>query len=450
MAVRTIANTIILFVIALLIGGCNTTGTMKLPAIEAIDLLEVKKPLEDQASFVLNKVIANIKRGTVIAHFPADGVEGVEGTMCNYMHKGESTLEWGSGTSVLGNWSTELGEVFHEVLSQKGLNIAGDPKDLFGRRESIAAAEYLVGARISEIRGNFCEEHHWWDGRPLNKFSGEFYVKVEWTIYSSLLKRKEFTFSTEGHFKQKKVKRDGVRLALHQAFAHAAENLMSSEELIQIAAREQAPDKTNLTAGSRQFFKGTKVRDSSAKNNLDRILSSVVTIRLGRGHGSGFIVSEDGLILSNAHVVGEAKNVTVVLNNGLEIAGKVVRQNKQRDVALIKAAIRVPSSLPIRTKTIRLLEKVFVVGTPIRVGMQSTVTSGIVSAIRKDNRTGLTFIQSDAALSPGNSGGPLLDENGNVIGISVSKIIGRDSEGLNMFIPIKSALTALNIQQEAP
>ncbi|MCH9050748.1 MAG: trypsin-like peptidase domain-containing protein [Proteobacteria bacterium] len=92
------------------------------------------------------------------------------------------------------------------------------------------------------------------------------------------------------------------------------------------------------------------------------------------------------------------------------------------------------------------LEKTFVIGTPIKAGLRSTVTSGVVSAIRIEPRSGLSFIQSDAAVSPGNSGGPLLDENGNVIGISVIKIIGNSSEGLNLFIPIDEALEALNLK----
>ena len=74
------------------------------------------------------------------------------------------------------------------------------------------------------------------------------------------------------------------------------------------------------------------------------------------------------------------------------------------------------------------------------------MTSGVVSAIRIFSRSGLTFIQSDAAISPGNSGGPLLDKNGNVIGISVSIIADVSAQGLNLFIPIGDALDALKLK----
>jgi serine protease Do len=103
----------------------------------------------------------------------------------------------------------------------------------------------------------------------------------------------------------------------------------------------------------------------------------------------------------------------------VELEGEVLRKNDQRDVALIKVPIRVPSVLAIREKAVSLLEKVFVIGTPIMVGLKSTITTGIVSAHRHLEPSNLDFIQSDAAASPGNSGGPLLDKGGNVIGIAV-------------------------------
>jgi serine protease Do len=449
MIARVHTNLIFLFTIALLIGGCNTTSRMLIPIVKETELLSINKPKSDQATFALTKVIANLKRGTTIVHFPSAGVEGVNSYLCNYTYEGDSTLEWGAGTKVLGNWRTELGEIFYEALTQKGLHIAGDPKDMFGRRESIASTEYLIGARISKISGNFCEEHHWWDGRPLGKYAGEMYIKVEWTIFSSLLQREVVKVNTEGYFKQKRSKKDGISRTFREAFAQASENLMSSKELIKIATREKSPvDKAST--GQKLVFKGGKERKSTVKNDLDRILPSVVTIRLGLGHGSGFFISENGLILSNSHVVQEAKKVSVILNNGLEVAGQVVRVNKQRDVALIKVALRIRNFLPIRITKARPLDTVYVIGTPIKERLRSTITAGIVSAIRKDERTGLEFIQSDAAISPGNSGGPLLDKNGNVIGISVAKITGGASESLNMFIPIGSALNALNLQHKSP
>ncbi len=429
--------------------SCNTTGAMSVPKAPTPQLISVNKPISQQSSFVLQKVVANIKRGTAIGHFPSSGnmgSVGVDGYLCNDSHSGKSTMDWGAGSSVLGNWSTELGEIFYETLNTNGFNVAGDPKDLFGQNKSVASAEYLVGASITQIKSNFCEDHHWWDGRPLNEYSGEMYLNVTWTVFSNLTQREVMEIQSGGYHRQIATKKEGIILTFHNAFAAAVESFISTKEFQDIALKAE-------NAGSTlQAFKGQplqlvlpEVSQEIIENKLDTVLSAVVTIRSGAGHGSGFIINEDGYILTNAHVVNEATNVAVILNNGLEILGEVIRTNEQRDVALVKVPLRIPSPLPIRHKQAENLEKVYVIGSPLKEELQSSVTSGIVSAYRNSSDPNSSYIQSDAAISPGNSGGPLLDQYGNVMGISVSKLTGNSAEGINLFIPALNALDALKI-----
>ncbi|MDA0239663.1 MAG: trypsin-like peptidase domain-containing protein, partial [Proteobacteria bacterium] len=153
------------------------------------------------------------------------------------------------------------------------------------------------------------------------------------------------------------------------------------------------------------------------------------------------------LIITNEHVVGDAKKVAVILSNGLEVEANVLRRHEKRDVALLKVPLRAPSALSIRSGDVRRLEKVFALGNPLG-RLRSTVTAGVVSAKRVEEISGLDFIQSDAAISPGNSGGPLVDDFGNVVGIIVKKHTAHRAEGLGLFIPIISGLEALNIRYE--
>lgn len=432
--------------IAALVGACSTIGPMEIPKITSAKLIKINKPVARQPSFALAQVIANIKRGTTFLHFPASGVKGVKGTLCNHRYTdGDAQEDWSTGTSALGDWSSELGEIFYEALNAKGLNVAGDPKDIFRRQETADSAEYLVGARIAEIRGNFCDTHHWYDGRPLNKTSGELFIDVEWTILSRITQREILTTSTQGYYKQIKPRKSGVQLTFHEAFAVASENLLASRKFVDIALGKRFEEVTPNKGPTRVFLTRPQSKRNMARR-IDAILPAVVTVRLGRSHGSGFVISEDGLILTNQHVVGAAKNVTIVFSNGVEVAAKVLARHEVRDVALIKMPIRVPSYLPLRIEEPNLLEKVFVIGTPLHAGLRSTVTSGIVSAIRVFAQTGIRLIQSDAAISPGNSGGPLFDENGNVIGISVSSAAHDSAQNLNNFIPIGEALEALNLK----
>ena len=260
-----------------------------------------------------------------------------------------------------------------------------------------------------------------------------------------MLDKEILRLTTEGYAKQVKAEPDGIQLVFHSAFANAAAQLAANAKFRDIASRQAEPEQ-KTAAKEILTFDAAELRTKSFDNDIDSILSAVVTIRLGTGHGSGFAIGVDGLILTNAHVVGDAKKVSIVLSNGLEVEGDVVRRNDRRDVALIRSPVRVPTALPIRLGASKPLEKVFAIGSPLRVELQSTVTSGIVSAVRVEERTGLKFIQSDAAISPGNSGGPLLDQNGNVIGLSAATIVGPRADSLHLFIPIDDALKALALK----
>ena len=180
-------------------------------------------------------------------------------------------------------------------------------------------------------------------------------------------------------------------------------------------------------------------------------MNSSVTIRSGAGHGSGFVIDGSGLILTNAHVVGNAEKVNIIFRSGIEVPGFVQRVNKHRDVALIKVSVGGLRPLPINSSSLSQAQEVYAVGTPIDEGLKATITKGIISAIRTQEKTGLKLIQSDVDIQAGNSGGPLLDNMGNVVGISVSGIgLGRLSAGLNFFIPIVGGLDWLNIKVQIP
>ena len=176
--------------------ACNATPPMDVSRSESAvstarhsDRLESAKieiPVSEQASFALSRVVSGIKRGTPIANFPTNGVEGTEGALCNLSQTPMAPLMWkGSSSQELGNWSTELGEIFFEVLNGQGFNITGDPQDLFGRAKSVQGAEYLIAGRIVGIAGNICRVHQFWEFRNLGIYSGEMSVKVCWTRKSS-------------------------------------------------------------------------------------------------------------------------------------------------------------------------------------------------------------------------------------------------------------------------
>jgi S1-C subfamily serine protease len=175
---------------------------------------------------------------------------------------------------------------------------------------------------------------------------------------------------------------------------------------------------------------------------------SVAVIYAADGQGSGFLVSSDGYVLTNRHVVGGSRFVKLKWSNGAETLGEVVRSDARRDVALIKTDAQGRAPLALRLGPVQQGEAVFAIGTPLDDKLQNTMTRGIVSAERVDQ--GLRYIQSDAGVNHGNSGGPLIDEKGQVVAITVSGLLPNSMQmGLNFFIPIDDALKVLSLTQAA-
>ncbi|MFP3753602.1 DegQ family serine endoprotease [Cupriavidus sp. SIMBA_020] len=163
--------------------------------------------------------------------------------------------------------------------------------------------------------------------------------------------------------------------------------------------------------------------------------------QLVRGLGSGFIVSSDGLILTNAHVVDNATEVTVKLTDRREFKAKVLGADPQTDIAVIRIdAKNLPTVRLGDPSKIRVGEPVLAIGSPY--GFENTVTAGIVSAKSRSlpDDTYVPFIQTDVAVNPGNSGGPLFNQRGEVIGIN-SQIYSQTGgyQGLSFAIPINVA-----------
>lgn len=172
------------------------------------------------------------------------------------------------------------------------------------------------------------------------------------------------------------------------------------------------------------------------------------------GIGSGFIINEDGYILTNYHVVelaisNNTKDVTVILSTGEEVAAKVVNYDQNRDIAMVKLVdgTKVPAVVELGDSDgLYVGQEVVAIGTPLGKNFAQTLTKGIVSGVNRNLTTegGNTgdYIQTDAAINSGNSGGPLINTKGEVIGINTAKLSGQSEttiEGMGFAIPINDA-----------
>ena len=158
-----------------------------------------------------------------------------------------------------------------------------------------------------------------------------------------------------------------------------------------------------------------------------------------RGVGSGFILTADGFVMTNAHVVEGADEVIVTLPDKREFKAKIMGADKRSDVAVVKIdATGLPAVKIGDISRLRVGEWVMAIGSPF--GLENTVTAGIVSAKQRDTGDYLSFIQTDVAINPGNSGGPLINMRGEVVGIN-SQIYSRSGgfQGISFAIPIDEA-----------
>jgi len=176
-------------------------------------------------------------------------------------------------------------------------------------------------------------------------------------------------------------------------------------------------------------------------NPLGGLFGSGATIQQQQGQGSGFITRSDGIVLTNAHVVEGASEVSVTLPDGRSFSGKVLGSDPVTDVAVVRLAA---SGLPVAplgdSSKVKPGEWAIAIGNPL--GLDNTVTAGIISAIQRTNALGegqrVPYLQTDAAINPGNSGGPLINDRGQVIGINTA-IRRAPGAGLSFAIPINVA-----------
>jgi SpoVK/Ycf46/Vps4 family AAA+-type ATPase len=214
---------------------------------------------------------------------------------------------------------------------------------------------------------------------------------------------------------------------------------------IQISGyRETAPEKISDTLVKIPALPRSVTPLSEGTSALQ---AAVVTIKLEGGHGSGFFISKDGYLLTNHHVVGDNKFVTIKLTTGRQMPGEVLRSHKARDVALVKVNESALEALPLQLEPPDVAAEVYAVGTPQDEKYSTTITKGIVSAYRTEND--LKLIQSDATIHGGSSGGAMVDRFGNVVAISVSGFTMSERKvgtSINFFIPIADALKFLAVE----
>jgi len=332
-------------------------------------------------------------------------------------------------------FKTELESAGYKVVTP-------DQDNLFD--PGAGSADYEAAAVIPDEHIEGCVSN----GGPLTKTNrgdveGKGSMKVDWQIYSRLEKQVVAHVHTSGTSQLDHAVPGGLQQLVIAAFAENVRQLASN---VDFRAALSAPKATGIQMPGQQSKIVLSGNSKAGPRKIADAVGDVVTIMNDIGSGSGVLLSSDGYVLTNAHVVGDGKQARLRWSDGIETLGQVVRVSKNRDVAIIKTDPRDRMPLAIKRGSVTPGQRVYAVGSPLGKDFQGTVSSGVISADRVFD--GLRYIQSDTVVSPGSSGGPLLDETGSVIGLTDLGVQNGGPAGLNLFIPIGDAMDLLSLEQQ--
>lgn len=375
----------------------------------------------------LSRVIVKLNRGEAFGRLKG-------GLLCI----AAEPLIWKGGRVQLN--TEDFSDIFKDELEKLGFTVVSTFGNLFDTGEQ-TKAEFLVGGTIKTMMVDMCFPNSGFGDLMSSK--GAALMEVEWQVYNRLDRVVVDSFTSRTGVDQPKAQSGGLEGIVFAAFAENVRALAASGKLQKLlVGQATALDVARKPASDLQLLQITL--PSASLKTIENAVGATVVIQSGDGHGSGFLISPEGYFLTNYHVVGGGKYVKVRWSDGVESLGEVVRIDRGRDIALIKADARNRAAIKLANASVPPGSDVFAIGAPLDRQLQNTVTKGVISANRVLD--GYNYVQSDVSVLPGNSGGPLIDKNGDLIGITVSGLRINDApQGVNFFIPAAEALDFLGI-----
>lgn len=377
-----------------------------------------------------------VEFGRLVAELPA-------GTPWMDIEYGPMCIPRGNRVAAGGREKVELRDakaLFRREITRAGLKAdGGGDDDLFGPAKA-GDADFIVSGKVVLMHETVC----FGSSFDQSEESGHLSMTVDWELFSK--SRSEVVAKARTSVMEAMDSRPGgAATLLNNAFAESVSHMAANPAIRRALAVQPAAAVQQAQLPASQPPLGLEGSLTAAPHGVNVEADSVVLISTGEGTGSGFLVSKDGYLLTDQHVVGDAKTVKIRWSDGVEAEAVVVRQDRGRDVALLKADPRGHAPLPLRKDIPVRGDTIFAIGAPLGEQYQGTVMRGVISASRVVD--GYDMLQGDANVNHGMSGGPVLDERGRVVALVEAGLQRYDyiSMGINYFTPIGDALRYLSL-----
>ncbi len=398
--------------------GCVQQAEVVAPPEQSANLFEPGKT----KSIAFGKAVAKISPGTTLG-------ERKVGVPC-ILNAGK--------TAWNGADADRLADAFRQTLVSRNLATVGASGNLF--EDNSGEAEILVGCIIQSVTLNVYHDN-FFENLTIGQSNAT--VSVEWQVYDSFNRQTVLKKTTNGAANTTFENSD-LGKGFYAAFENALQHLLASDDFIKIVVKDSAsaPGSAMVASGADRVKNYGYITAKGDSKPLAAVQKSVVTVIVGTGHGSGFVVN-NGLVITNQHVVGSSGKAVIMTSDNDKYEGVVVAKDAQRDVAAISVPDLPLSPLKIRKNPATVGMDIYAIGSPNNISLAGTVTKGIVSHLDRIMRN-QSWIQGDATINHGNSGGPIVDGAGNVVGISTLGL--RDTQGIYFYAPIIDALNTLGLQ----
>ena len=342
-------------------------------------------------------------------------------TFTKFVFRPQNTMEISVSSDEVNIWILD-------VFRTYGYNVLGAENILFGVDES-AKARMLLGGTVTQMG---CHR--------ATASQRNCYMDIQWELFDSRQEKVIYTTLTVSEYRISSREPFQPR-HFQRLIGRNIRSLLRRHNFVAHLKKKTQPPA--VTQAPLAYYKNCPDDSLDLPAQLDNVIKATALIKVGNSHGSGFFISNDGVLLTAAHVVADSNTVNVMTPGGESATATVVRKNPDKDVAVLKIDNFESACLPIISQRPAPGTDIYAIGAPLDTDLAFSVSKGIVSGTQTMENG--VYIQTDASINAGNSGGPLVNTNGKVVGVVATKLIGMSVEGIAFAIPAKSALISVNV-----